>query len=134
MTKVQLSKRMDCCRTQGKDVYISVGSSREYDPNDDLCRPKIGELEHKNRLVDYLCTSNPKAGKFVKLAKTGTGANSLTICEAKVFGYPAGKQPSNQWCKIQVLPFLVVVQLIHRPTQAYISCTTSAHLFFFHCL
>ena len=40
---------------------------------------------------------------------------------------------TKQWKKEQVWPFLVVVQLIHR-TQADISCTTTARLFFSHCL
>ena len=40
---------------------------------------------------------------------------------------------NNQWKKEQVFNNVVVavVQLIHRLTQADISCTTSARLFFF---
>ena len=38
----------------------------------------------------------------------------------------------KQWKKDQVWPFFfIVVQLIHRLTQADISCTTTARLFFF---
>ena len=89
VTKVQLSKRMGCCRDQGQYVTITIGTTREYDPNDDLCLPQISELRDKSGLEDYLCTANPKEGKFVKISKVGT--NSLVICEAKVFGFPAGK-------------------------------------------
>ena len=70
-------------------MTISIGSSREYDPNDALCRPQIGELQHTSGLVDYPCTSNKETGKFVKISKVGV--NDLVICEAKVFGYPVGK-------------------------------------------
>ena len=38
---------------------------------------------------------------------------------------------SKQWKKEQVWPFSVVVQLIHRLTQAEISCTSMACLFIF---
>ena len=38
---------------------------------------------------------------------------------------------SKQWKKEQVWQFYVVLQLIHRLTQADISCTTTASLFFF---
>ena len=74
-------------------MTISIGSSREYDPNDALCRPQIGELQHTSGLVDYPCTSNKETGKFVKISKVGAndlGSDPLVICEAKVFGYPVG--------------------------------------------
>ena len=90
VTMVQLAKRMDqCCRDQGRLVTISIGSSREYNPNDALCRPQIAEMQHTSGLVDYPCTSGHEVGKFVKISKEGDAA--LVICEAKVFGYPAGK-------------------------------------------
>ena len=38
---------------------------------------------------------------------------------------------NKQWKKEQVCQFFVVVQLIHRLTKADISCTTTAHMFFF---
>ena len=89
VTKVQLVKRLDCCPDQGQLVTISIGSSREYDPNDALCLPQIAELQHTSGLVDYPCTSNLETGKFVKISRGGSV--DLVICEAKVFGYPVGK-------------------------------------------
>ena len=93
VTKVQLAKRMDSgVRDQGKCIRISIGSSREYDPNDALCRPEIDELQHTSGLVDYVCTTNHETGHFVKISKNVNGCSGrMNICEAKVFGYPVGK-------------------------------------------
>ena len=96
VTKVQLAKRLDTgVQGQAQYVTITIGSKMEYDPSDDLCRPEINELEHISGLVDYPCTANPQEGKFVKISKGDPSDNTLTICEAKVFGFPAGKQTSK---------------------------------------
>ena len=91
VTKVQLARRINS-GDQGKCIRISVGFSKEYDPNDALCRPEIDELQHTTGLVDYVCTTNHETGNFVKISKNVNGCNGdMVICEAKVFGYPAGK-------------------------------------------
>ena len=60
VTKVQLARRINS-GNQGKCIRISVGSSREYDPNDALCRPEIDELQHTSGLssLPQQCPSGP---------------------------------------------------------------------------
>ena len=82
VTKVQIARRMDYTASQGRNVRITVGSSREYDPNEPMCRPEIFDLQLMHGLVDYVCTKEV-AGKYVKLSSSRE--IHLTICEVKVF-------------------------------------------------
>ena len=82
VTKVQIARRMDYVASQGRNVRITVGSSREYDPSEPLCLPEIAELELRKGLVNYKCTKEVE-GKYVKLASSKE--DHLTMCEVKVF-------------------------------------------------
>ena len=62
-------------------MSITVGPSREYDPDEPLCRPEIPQLVGSG-LTDYPCTGGPKRGKYVKISQSG---GTFVICEVKVF-------------------------------------------------
>ena len=82
VTKVQIARRMDYTATQGRNVKVTIGSSREYDPNEPMCLPEILDLQLTQGLVDYVCTEEV-AGKYVKFSSSTE--SHLTICEVKVF-------------------------------------------------
>ena len=79
VTKVQVARGTH--DSQGADVKITIGASREYDASEPLCRPIIPILDWGG-LVDYPCTGGPQQGKYVKLSNAGHG---FIICEVKVF-------------------------------------------------
>lgn len=82
VTKVQIARRTESgTEHQGKNVRITVGPSREYDPDEPLCRPEISQL-YGTGLIDYPCTGSPKRGKYVKISQAG---GTFVICEVKVF-------------------------------------------------
>ena len=72
---------MDCCRDQGKNIRISIGPSKDYDPSEPLCLPEIAELVWSEGLQDYICTGNLHEGKYVKISRVGW----IVLCEVKVF-------------------------------------------------
>ena len=82
VTKVQIARRMDYTATQGRNVRITIGPSREYDPTEPMCLPEILNLQLTKGLVDYVCTKEV-AGKYVKLSSSTE--IHLTICEVKIF-------------------------------------------------
>ena len=86
MTKVQIARRM-CCWDQGQNVSITIGPSKEYDPDETLCRPEIPDLVREGGLQDYICSGGLREGKYVKISKVGW----LVLCEVKVFTRTAGE-------------------------------------------
>ena len=88
VTKVRLVGRQGYTSTQGKDVSITIGPSKEYDANEPLCRPVIDNLH--TTMTDYECTGDPKYGKYVKLSSE---RNWFTMCEVKV--YTTGTGPAT---------------------------------------
>ena len=93
VTKVQIARRMDRIADQGRNVRITVGPSRMYDPAEPLCLPEIPDLKLTSGLMDYVCTELPPdalEGRYVKLSSS-TEIN-LSICEVKVFIRSKGKQ------------------------------------------
>ena len=87
VAKVQIARRTDRDsqgNTQGKNIRITVGPSREYDQDEPLCLPEIPDLKlYGNGLVDYNCNKEV-TGRYVKISRHGT----LAICEVKVFISP----------------------------------------------
>ena len=70
-----------------RDIHITIGPSKEYDPNEPLCLPKIDELNQQAGLQDYYCTGELHAGKFVKISREGV----MNLCEAIVSTLTEGK-------------------------------------------
>ena len=87
VTKVQIARRMGCCWWGGQNVSITIGPSKEYDPNEPLCLPEIPDLVREGGLQDYVCTGDLHQGKYVKISKVGV----LVLCEVKVFTRSAGE-------------------------------------------
>ena len=77
--RIQLASRTECCRYQGKNVRVQVGSSLQYNANDPVCK-EIDQLTGTG-LVDYECDTFHE-GQYVILSNDQV---YLTICEAKVF-------------------------------------------------
>ena len=90
VAKVQIARRTACCFDQGRNIRISIGPSKSYDPSEPLCLPEISDLKREPGLQDYVCTGNLHSGKFVKITKIWKEDNtaSLVLCEAKVFTLP----------------------------------------------
>ena len=65
---------------QGQKIKITVGNSKEYDPNEPECLPEIEDLTRTEGLQDYVCT-NQVSGRYVKISRPGV----LVLCEVKVF-------------------------------------------------
>ena len=74
-----------------KNIRITIGASKEYDPNEPLCLPEIVELSQQAGLQDYYCTGELHEGKFVKISKPG----ALDLCEVKVFTLQGKAVPSS---------------------------------------
>ena len=72
---------------RSRDIRITIGPSKEYDPNEPLCLPKIDELNQQAGLQDYYCTGELHAGKFVKISREGV----MNLCEAIVYTLTEGK-------------------------------------------
>ena len=89
VTEIQIARRTTpCCFwDQGQNIQIRIGNSKNYNSQEPLCLPQIGELSRGARLKDYICTGNPPPGKFVKIAKIGW----LVLCEVRVFSIPGWK-------------------------------------------
>ena len=83
IARVQIANRLDCpgCLERGRNIRITIGPSRVYDPNEPLCLPEINELVVEPGLQDYVCTGELHEGKFVKISRPG----QLNLCEVKVF-------------------------------------------------
>ena len=80
VTRVQIARRLEH-PDRGRNVRITVGPSRNYDPNEPLCLADIPELSGQPGLQDYVCTGDLQTGKFVKISRAG----QLNLCEVKVF-------------------------------------------------
>ena len=87
ITRVQIANRVDYDGGRGKNVRISIGPSRVYDPNEPLCLPQISQLNTQPGLEDYVCTGDLHIGKFVKISRPGL----MNLCEVKIFSPPQGK-------------------------------------------
>ena len=72
---------------RSRDIRITIGPSKEYDPNEPLCLPKIDELNQQAGLQDYYCTGELHAGKFVKISRKGV----MNLCETRVYTLAEGK-------------------------------------------
>ena len=96
VTKVQIARRMDPNKKgHGNNVTITIGSAKEYDPDEPLCLPEIPKLLQQTGLVDYVCTLGPAEGKYVKISSPVR----LCICEAKVFVHAVrGKLIEELFC------------------------------------
>ena len=81
VTRVQIANRLDCCLDRGRNIRITIGPSKDYDPNEPLCLPEIRELSHQPGLQDYVCTGDLHEGKFVKISRAG----EMNLCEVKIF-------------------------------------------------
>ena len=81
VSRVQIATRTDCCADRIRNIRITIGASKEYDPNEPLCLPEIDELSQQAGLQDYYCTGELHAGKFVKISRPG----QFDLCEVKVF-------------------------------------------------
>ena len=90
VAKVQIARRTDRDsqgNTQGKNITITVGPSREYDQDEPLCLPEIPDLRlYGNGLVDYNCNKEV-TGRYVKISRHHDNGG-FAICEVKVFISP----------------------------------------------
>ena len=80
VTRVQIASRIDFVDRR-RNVRITIGPSKNYDPNEPLCLAEIPELSGQPGLQDYVCTGDLQTGKFVKISRAGM----LNLCEVKVF-------------------------------------------------
>ena len=102
VTKVQIARCMDGYWEQGQNISISIGPSKEYDPNEPLCLPEIPELTREAGLVDYGC--NPgQEGKFLKIS---TPNSVMALCEVKVFVRVQGKNFAYPSISTYLVPLL----------------------------
>ena len=98
ITRVQIANRADFQTDRDKNVRISIGPSKAYDPNEPLCLPQICELNTQPGLKDYKCIGDLHEGKFVKVSRAG----GLNLCEIKIFT-PTGKTLVNIRDKVTIL-------------------------------
>ena len=81
ISRVQIAIRTDYLDDRIRNIRITVGSSKEYDPDEPLCLPEIGELVMLAGLQDYSCAGALHEGKYVKISRVGR----MNLCEVKVF-------------------------------------------------
>ena len=90
-----------------------------------LCEQRLceGERGHHARVP----RRRPRVRRRRRRRGRGRTASGLRSCAGKLCAYLSSSSGNkNKFCL-----FLVVVQLIHRLTQADISCTTTARMFVF---
>lgn len=87
VVRVQIAARIDCCVERSRNIRISIGPSKEYDPAEPLCLPEIAELNQQPGLQDYNCIGELHEGRYVKIVRDGV----LNLCEARVFTLKEGK-------------------------------------------
>ena len=87
ISRIQITPRLDCCPKRVRDISITIGPSKSYDPNEPLCLPKITQLVLEEGLTNYWCTGTVHEGKYVKISRD----HSMILCEVKVF----------TWCLIE---------------------------------
>ena len=81
IARVQIAKRTDCCSERARNIQITIGPSKGYDPNEPLCLPEIDSLAGPG-MQEYVCEGELHEGKFVKISRAGV----MNLCEVKIFG------------------------------------------------
>ena len=78
ITRVRIVNRKQSCQ-RGRNIRISIGPSKGYDPNEPLCL-EIPELVCGGGFQDFWCT-DLHVGKFVKISRAG----NMNLCEVEIF-------------------------------------------------
>ena len=94
---IQITPRLDCCPERSRNIHVTIGPSRSYNPREPLCRPMF-DLELQKGLTEYKCTGELHQGRLVKssgkvlrgrFVKISNGLNGsgriLDICEVEIF-------------------------------------------------
>ena len=82
ISRVQITPRLDNKPDRAKNIRITIGPSKSYDPNEPLCLPEISQLTMEEGLTDYICTTPLHEGKYIKISRE---ASKLNLCEVKIF-------------------------------------------------
>ena len=78
ITRVNIVNRDASCE-RGRNIRITIGPSKGYDPNEPLCL-EIPELVCGGGFQDFWCT-DLHVGKFVKISRAG----NMNLCEVEIF-------------------------------------------------